>query len=91
MKKNLIVFLLMVFSGCSSTFKKTDLSNLSEGLNSFKQHDTKGEQVMETTTMLASTEGFLGTFWFMGLVFIAGAFIGAPMWNWVKQKFPWNQ
>ena len=43
------------------------------------------------TTLLASTEGFLGTFWFMGLVFIAGAFIGAPMWNWVKQKFPWNQ
>ncbi len=51
----------------------------------------KGEQVMETTTMLASAEGFLGTIWFTALVFIAGAFIGAPMWNWVKEKFPWNQ
>jgi len=42
-------------------------------------------------TTLATLDGFLGTFWFMGLVFIAGAFIGPPMWNWVKEKFPWNQ
>jgi hypothetical protein len=42
-------------------------------------------------TTLASAEGFVGTIWFTALVFIAGAFIGAPMWNWVKAKFPWNQ
>jgi len=47
--------------------------------------------MIETTTMLASAEGFVGTIWFTALVFIAGAFIGAPMWNWVKAKFPWNQ
>lgn len=28
--------------------------------------------------------------WWSTLMFIAGAFIGAPMWNWVKTKFPWN-
>ena len=45
----------------------------------------------ETATMLASTEGFVGTIWFTGLVYIAGAFIGKPLWDWVSQKFPWNQ
>ena len=87
----IVCLLFMIINGCGNPFKGLDFGNLSEGLNSFEQHDTKGEQVMETTAMLASTEGFLGTFWFMGLVFIAGAFIGAPMWNWVKEKFPWNQ
>jgi len=42
-------------------------------------------------TTLAALDGFLGTFWFIGLVFIAGTVIGAPLWNWVKDKFPWNQ
>ena len=46
---------------------------------------------MTETTILASTEGFLGTVWFTGLVFIGGAFIGRPLWDWVKAKFPWNQ
>jgi len=41
--------------------------------------------------MLANTESFLGTAWFIALVFIAGTLIGAPLWGWVKQKFPWNQ
>ena len=40
---------------------------------------------------LATVSGFLGTVWFSILVFIAGAFIGAPLWNWVKQSFPWNK
>ena len=42
-------------------------------------------------TTLASVDSMIGTLWFTALVFIAGAFIGAPMWNWLKQKFPWNQ
>ena len=42
-------------------------------------------------TTLANIEGFFGTIWFIGLVFIAGAFIGQPLWNWVKKYFPWNQ
>tara|TARA_Y100000310_G_C20595812_1_gene770431 strand:- start:157 stop:288 length:132 start_codon:yes stop_codon:yes gene_type:complete len=42
-------------------------------------------------TTLANVEGFFGTIWFMGLVFIAGAVIGTPLWNWVKKYFPWNQ
>ena len=42
-------------------------------------------------TTLATIDGFLGTIWFTALVFVAGAFIGAPLWNWVKQKFPRNR
>jgi hypothetical protein len=42
-------------------------------------------------TTLANIEGFFGTIWFIGLVFIAGAVIGTPLWNWVKKYFPWNQ
>jgi len=82
----------MVISGCvTRPFEGLDFSNLSEGLNKVEQHEEEGVKVMETTTMLASAEGFLGTIWFTALVFVAGAFIGAPMWNWVKEKFPWNQ
>ena len=33
----------------------------------------------------------LGTIFYSVVVFIAGAFIGAPMWNWLKEKLPWNQ
>jgi hypothetical protein len=40
---------------------------------------------------LATVSGFLGTVWFSILVFIAGAFIGAPLWNWAKQFLPWNK
>lgn len=40
---------------------------------------------------LAASDGFFGTIWFIGLVFIAGAVIGTPLWNWVKEKFPWDQ
>jgi|TARA_Y100000310_G_C20313263_1_gene637233 H+/gluconate symporter-like permease len=42
-------------------------------------------------TTLANVEGFFGTIWFIGLVFVAGAVIGTPLWNWVKKYFPWNQ
>ena len=36
-------------------------------------------------------DSFLGTVWFMGIVFVAGALIGAPMWSWVRKMFPWNK
>lgn len=39
----------------------------------------------------AATADFLGTAWFIALTFIAGALIGAPLWNWVKKFFPWNK
>jgi hypothetical protein len=42
-------------------------------------------------TTLANVEGFFGTIWFTGLVFIAGAIIGTPLWNWVKKYFPWTE
>jgi len=42
-------------------------------------------------TTLATIDGFLGTIWFTALVFVAGTFVGAPLWNWLKEKFPWNQ
>lgn len=34
---------------------------------------------------------FLGTIWWSVLMFVAGALIGAPLWGWVKTKFPWNK
>ena len=36
-------------------------------------------------------ESILGTVWFTALVFVAGALVGTPLWNWAKSKFPWNQ
>ncbi len=33
----------------------------------------------------------LGTVFFSVLVFVAGALIGTPMWNWMKTKMPWNK
>jgi len=33
---------------------------------------------------------WLGTLFFTGIVFVAGALIGAPLWNWLKTKMPWS-
>jgi len=33
----------------------------------------------------------LGTVWFTALVFVAGALVGTPLWNWAKRSFPWNR
>jgi len=33
----------------------------------------------------------LGTVFYTVVVFVAGALIGAPLWNWVNKKFPWNK
>ena len=35
--------------------------------------------------------GILGTVWFTALVFVAGALVGTPLWNWAKKHFPWNK
>jgi hypothetical protein len=32
-----------------------------------------------------------GTVWFTVLVFISGAVVGMPLWNWVRKYFPWNK
>lgn len=33
----------------------------------------------------------LGTVWWSVLMFIGGAFLGAPLWKWVSSKLPWNK
>lgn len=33
----------------------------------------------------------LGTTWWSILMFVAGAAIGTPLWNWVSKKLPWNK
>lgn len=38
--------------------------------------------------ILSST---LGTIFYTITVFVAGALIGAPLWNWVSAKLPWNK
>tara|TARA_Y100001963_G_scaffold22202_1_gene29040 strand:- start:2027 stop:2164 length:138 start_codon:yes stop_codon:yes gene_type:complete len=43
------------------------------------------------TTTLAFLDGVLGTAWWTVLVFIAGALVGTPLWNWIKTYLPWNK
>ena len=33
----------------------------------------------------------LGTVFYTVVVFVGGALIGTPLWNWVKTKLPWNK
>ena len=33
----------------------------------------------------------LGTVFYTIVVFVAGALIGTPCWNWAKGKLPWNK
>jgi hypothetical protein len=33
----------------------------------------------------------LGTVFYSILVFVAGAFIGRQLWDWVAPKLPWNK
>tara|TARA_Y100000034_G_C6806333_1_gene362086 strand:+ start:544 stop:669 length:126 start_codon:yes stop_codon:yes gene_type:complete len=33
----------------------------------------------------------LGTLFYTAVIFGAGALMGAPLWNWVKSKFPWSE
>ena len=42
-------------------------------------------------TTLAFIDSALGTVWWSVLVFVAGALVGAPLWNWIKSKLPWNK
>ena len=37
--------------------------------------------------MLSST---MGTMFYSVVVFMAGAMIGRPMWNWMYAKMPWS-
>jgi len=32
----------------------------------------------------------LGTVFYSIVVFVAGALIGTPLWNWLKTKMPWG-
>jgi len=45
-----------------------------------------GDFYMEV--ILSST---LGTIFYTVVVFVAGALIGTPLWNWVSEKLPWNK
>lgn len=33
----------------------------------------------------------LGTIFYTVVVFVAGALIGGPLWNWIDSKLPWNK
>ena len=33
----------------------------------------------------------LGTVFYTIVVFVGGALIGTPMWNWLKTKMPWHK
>tara|TARA_R100000995_G_C3435518_1_gene100636 strand:+ start:480 stop:626 length:147 start_codon:yes stop_codon:yes gene_type:complete len=44
---------------------------------------------------LADLSGFfsgaLGTVFYSIVVFVAGALMGTPLWNWTKKFLPWNK
>ncbi len=29
--------------------------------------------------------------WFSVICFVAGALVGVPLWNWLKDKMPWSK
>lgn len=33
----------------------------------------------------------VGTVFYTIVVFIAGALLGVPLWNWASKKLPWNK
>ena len=35
-------------------------------------------------------QSVLGTIFYTVVIFVAGALIGNPLWNWVKTKLPWG-
>jgi|TARA_X000001382_G_scaffold46437_1_gene31402 uncharacterized membrane protein YccC len=49
----------------------------------------------ETLAAAGDTNGFfsgaLGTVFYTVVVFVIGALIGTPLWNWTKKFLPWNK
>jgi len=43
---------------------------------------------MELQGVLSNT---LGTVFFSIVVFVLGALVGVPLWNWINKKLPWNK
>ena len=35
--------------------------------------------------------GTLGTIFYSIVIFVAGALIGTPLWNWTKSYLPWSK
>jgi hypothetical protein len=33
----------------------------------------------------------LGTVFYSVVVFVAGALLGTPLWNWITKQLPWNK
>ena len=40
---------------------------------------------------MQAVNDFLGTTFFTIVVFMAGALLGTPLWNWTKKFLPWNK
>jgi hypothetical protein len=40
---------------------------------------------------MESVHSALGTFFYTIVVFVVGAFVGKPLWDWVSKKLPWNK
>ena len=54
-----------------------------------RMSNLKRRQTMDEFQLIFSST--LGTIFYSVVVFVAGALIGAPLWNWVNKKFPWNK
>ena len=52
---------------------------------------TLSAQKQRSNTMPEPFSGILGTVFYSVILFVAGALIGTPLWNWVKKFFPWNK
>ena len=62
--------------------KSENSAKTQEKLSYNKERRNKMEIILSST---------LGTIFYTITVFVAGALIGAPLWNWVSAKLPWNK
>lgn len=51
----------------------------------------KGNVAHKENRAMEVIKDFFGSIGWLIVAFVGGAFIGAPLWNWAKTKFPWNK
>lgn len=60
-----------------------------EKLEKTEQKTCYNEERRNTMEIILSST--LGTIFYTITVFVAGALVGAPLWNWISAKLPWNK
>ena len=53
--------------------------------------ESRGLTMTLATDLNGFFSGALGTTFYTVVVFVIGALIGTPLWNWTKKFLPWNK